>query len=60
MREETRPIMAAATNNISERLPMLCSEITGRLLIGGVGFEARGLDLLRFAETSNATDTRGA
>jgi len=37
---------------------MLCSEITGLLLTKGVGFEARGLDLLRFAETSNATDTR--
>jgi len=39
---------------------MLCSEITGLLLTKGVGFEARGLDLLWFAETSNATDTRGA
>src|SRR6185312_6876102 len=51
-------MMAAATNNISERLPMLCSEITGLLLTRVVGFEARGPDLFRFAETSNATDSR--
>jgi hypothetical protein len=36
---------------------MLCSEITGLLLTRGIGFETRGLDLLRFAEASNATDT---
>jgi hypothetical protein len=35
---------------------MLCSEITGLLLTRDVGFEARGLDLLRLAEPSNATD----